>query len=251
MKSRDSRRWEEYMTQYTWQPQLQIAVCDDDPAMLQRLVALITESLSGRYSCCVHTAASAEELLAKKLPFHLAVLDIELPNRSGIELATAIIESSPHCRVLFVSGYARYVSDVYDVPHVGMILKDQLEHQLPKFLLRSAAFALAEAGAHLTLQDGAVPVADICYMERQGHWTHIYLRDGSQRRTREKLDSILRRIGNPAFSRCHISYVVHLPYVKAMTTEQLTLQNGQILPVSRPNRVAVKNAFFQYISEHT
>lgn len=239
------------MTQYTWQPQLQIAVCDDDPAMLQRLVALTTESLSGRYTCCVHTAASAEELLAKKLPFHLAVLDIELPNRSGIELATVIMESSPHCRVLFVSGYARYVSDVYDVPHVGMILKDQLEHQLPKFLLRSAAFALAEAGAHLALKDGTVPVADICYMERQGHWTHIYLRDGSQRRTREKLDSILRRIGNPAFSRCHISYVVHLPYVKAMTTEQLTLQNGQILPVSRPNRVAVKAAFFQYLSEYT
>lgn len=239
------------MTQYTCQPQLQIAVCDDDPAMLQRLVALTTESLSGRYSCCVHTAASAEELLARKLPFHLAVLDIELPNRSGIELATAIMESSPHCRVLFVSGYARYVSDVYDVPHVGMILKDQLEHQLPKFLLRNAAFALAEAGAHLALKDGSVPVADICYMERQGHWTHIYLRDGSQQRTREKLDELLRRIGNPAFCRCHVSYVVYLPYVKTMTPQQLTLQNGQILPVSRPNRAAVKAAFFQYLSEYT
>jgi len=239
------------VTQYPCQPQLQIAVCDDDPVMLQRLVTLTTESLSGRYFCCIHTATSAEELLEKKQAFHLAVLDIELPERSGIELATAIMESSPHCRILFVSGYARYVSDVYDAPHVGMILKDQLEHQLPKFLLRSAAFASAEAGAYLTLKDGNVSVADICYMERQGHWTYIHLRDGSQQRTREKLDDLLCRIGNPAFCRCHISYVVHLSYVKAMTPQQLTLQNQQVLPVSRPNRMAVKTAFFQYLSEYT
>ncbi len=239
------------MTQYTYQPQLQIAVCDDDPVMLQRLAALTVESLSGRYSCRVHTATSADRLLAMEQAFHLVVLDIELPESSGIELAKAIMEKSPHCRVLFVSGYARYVSDVYDVPHVGMILKDQLEHQLPKFLLRNAAFAAAEAGANLALKDGIVPVADICYMERQGHWTHIHLRDGSQQRTREKLNDLLHRIGNPAFCRCHISYVVHLPYVKAMTTGQLTLQNEQILPVSRPNQMAVKTAFFQYLSEHT
>lgn len=239
------------MIQYPCQPQLQIAVCDDDPVMLQRLVALTTESLSDRYSCCIHTATSAEGLLAKKQAFHLAVLDIELPEKSGIELATAIMENSPHCRVLFVSGYARYVSDVYDTPHVGMILKDQLEHQLPKFLLRSAAFASADAGAHLTLKDGTVFVADICYMERQGHWTYIYLRDGSQQRTREKLDDLLHRIGNPAFCRCHISYVVHMSYVTAMTPQQLTLQNRQVLPVSRPNRMAVKTAFFQYLSEYT
>ena len=239
------------MTQCPCKPQLQIAVCDDNPVMLQRLVALTTESLSGQYSCCVHTATSAKELLAMKSTFHLAVLDIELPEKSGIELATAILESSPHCRVLFVSGYVRYVSDVYDAPHVCMILKDQLEHQLPKFLLRSAAFALAEAGVHLALKDGNIPVADICYMERQGHWTYIHLHDCSQKRTREKLDELLCRIGNPAFCRCHISYVVHLSYVKTMTPQQITLQNQQVLPVSRPNRMAVKTAFFQYLSEYT
>ena len=239
------------MTQSNYQPQLQIAVCDDDPVMLQRLTMLTEESLSGRYACSICAAGSADCLLAMKQAFHLVILDIELPQSSGIELAKAILERSPHCRVLFVSGYARYVSDVYDVPHVGMILKDQLEQQLPKFLLRNAAFAVAEAGDYLALKDGTVPVADICYMERQGHWTYLHLRDGSQRRTREKLDGLLLRVGNPAFCRCHISYVVHLAYVKSLQTGQLTLQNGQILPVSRPNRIPVKAAFFQYLSEHT
>lgn len=237
------------MSEYSYE--LQIAVCDDDPLMLERLAAITQKSLSGQYTGHIHRVSSPTQLLALKKPLHLVVLDIELPESDGISLASDILSSSPSCQVIFVSGYVRYVSDVYDVPHICLILKDQLEQQLPKFLLRAAATAVSNAGKTLKLKDFSVPVADVSYMERQGHWTHIYLSDGALHRTREKLTDLTQRVANPALCRCHISYVVNLAHIKALENDHLTLQSDQILPVSRPYRKSLRSAFFQYLADHT
>lgn len=237
------------MSEYSHE--LHIAVCDDDPLMLERLAAITQKSLSAQHTCHIHRASSPVQLLALEGPLHLAVLDIELPEGDGITLAGDILHKFPACQVLFVSGYVRYVSDVYDVPHICLILKDRLEQQLPKFLLRAAAAAVSNAGKKLMLKDFSVPVADISYMERQGHWTYIYLSDGTLHRTREKLTDLTQRAANPVLCRCHISYVVNLAHIKVLEHGQLTLQSDQILPVSRPYRKAVKSAFFQYLADHT
>lgn len=217
---------------------LRIAICDDDPLMLERLTRMIRETLSGHYDAEICTAGSAEQLLAMEQVFHVVVLDIQLPESSGIELARQLMKKNPHCRVIFVSGFVCYVSDVYDVPHLCLVLKDQLAHQLPRFLLRAAAAAAVEAGQRLALREKGAPsdilLEDICCMERQGHWTYISMQDGTRYRTREKLDELLRRTGSPAFCRSHISYAVNLRYVKAIAKGQLTLQNGLTVPVSRP-----------------
>lgn len=231
--------------------ELQIAVCDDDPLMLERLAEMTERCLSGRYVCRIHRAASPAQLLALEQPLHLAVLDIELPEGNGISLAGDILRRYPACQVLFVSGYVRYVSDVYEVPHTCLILKDSLEQQLPKFLLRAAAAAVSNTGKNLILKNGSVPITDICYMERQGHWTQICLHNGTVHRAREKLSELIQRAGNPMLCRCHISYVVNLAHIKALESGQLTLRTGQVLPVSRPYRKTVRSAFFQYLADHT
>ncbi len=234
---------------------LRIAICDDDPLMLERLTRMVRDTLSDHYDMQICTAGCAEELLATEQVFHVVVLDIQLPESSGIELARVLMKKAPHCRVIFVSGFACYVSDVYDVPHLCMVLKDQLEQQFPRFLLRAAAAAAAQAGQRLMLREkGAptdIPLEDICYMERQGHWTYICLHDGTRCRTKEKLEELRRRMGSPMFCRCHISYMVNLRHVKAMANGQLTLENDLKIPVSRPNRQAVREAFFQYLSDNT
>ena len=237
------------MSEYSYE--LQIAVCDDDPLMLERLAAITQKSLSDQHTCHIHKVSSPAQLLALEEPLHLVVLDIELPEGDGISLASDILRSSPACQVLFVSGYVRYVSDVYEVPHICLILKDQLEQQLPKFLLRAAAAAVSNAGKKLILKNFSVPVADVYYMERQGHWTHICLYDGTLHRTREKLTDLTQRVANPALCRCHISYVVNLAHIKALENDHLTLQSNQILPVSRPYRNALRSAFLQYLTDHT
>ena len=56
---------------------------------------------------------------------NIAVLVIQMPEENGIELSRKIQERNPACSIIFVS-------DVYEVPHLCMVLKEQLAVQLPK-----------------------------------------------------------------------------------------------------------------------
>lgn len=82
-----------------------VFVCDDHPIVRDALVSILA---SGEHLDVVGSASSYEEALAgmQRAPVDVAVLDIRLGGKSGLELARAIVESHPMCRVLFVTAHA-------------------------------------------------------------------------------------------------------------------------------------------------
>ena len=140
------------------QQEWNVLLCDDEPLVLDRLLALSQKTLLPQYNAVFHCAAGAEALPDSSVQLHIAVLDIVLKQDNGISLARSIVEKFPECQIIFVSGYPQYVSDVYDVPHLGMVLKEQLENQLPKFLLRAASVLDSAQEETLTVLSNRVPL---------------------------------------------------------------------------------------------
>ena len=153
------------------QQEWNVLLCDDEPLVLDRLLALSQKTLLPQYNAVFHCAAGAEALPDSSVQLHIAVLDIVLKQDNGISLARSIVEKFPECQIIFVSGYPQYVSDVYDVPHMGMVLKEQLENQLPKFLLRAASVLDSAREETLTVLSNRVPLqlrlSGIVYLERK------------------------------------------------------------------------------------
>ena len=58
---------------------------------------------------------SAEKYyLQPELPVpDIAILDIQLPGDSGIQLATLLNQSAPYCQILYLSSFVDYAVDVY------------------------------------------------------------------------------------------------------------------------------------------
>lgn len=243
------------MQEQTEKITIPIAICDDDPIVLEQLCKLTRQTLDPYYRIELYAADSAEALRLYDKVFSIVVLDIQLPRDSGIELARDLIAEGSPCRVIFVSGFVNYVSEVYDVPHLCMVLKEHMQEQLPRFLLRAAATVAAESGQTLILRsmgkNKTAALSQILYMERQGHNTYLYLRDGSVVHSKEKLSSLQDRIGSPHFFRCHISYCVNLKHIGSVQGRELTMANGQVLPVSRPNLKPFKEAYFRYLGDIT
>ena len=233
--------------------QLNLGICDDEPAMLDQLEALSRKTLEDSYYLHVDRASSAAELLSKERPFHVALLDVQLVESTGIELARRILEINPQCRIIFVSGYLHAVSDVYEVPHFCFVLKDQMEEQLPRFLGRAADLAAKDAGRKIMLSCGRkmkeLPLAEIAVMERKGHSTFVKLVDGRIYQTREKLSELLQRVRDPDFLRCHISYAVNLQHTAALSGSSFTMDSGENIPISRPNEGTCREAFFRHLGE--
>lgn len=92
-------------------------VCDDHPIVRDALVAVL--GTSPRIDV-VGTATSYDEsvgILARE-PVDVAVLDVHLQGRSGLDIARHIRENHPACRILFLTAF---VSDevIFEASRIG------------------------------------------------------------------------------------------------------------------------------------
>lgn len=227
-----------------------LAICDDEVLSLNRLRQMADRTLGSQWELDIFCTDSPEKLLEKGDQVQIAILDILLPEQNGIALARRLLERNPRCSIIFVSGYVRFVSDVYDVPHLCMVLKDQVDAQLPKYLCRAASAATGGDSRLVIRSKGLeqdVPVETICYLERRGHVTYINLQNGQQIQTREKLDGLLDRISSPYICRSHVSFAVNMQYVASMREKEFAMKNGEYAPISRTYKQTVKKQYFDYL----
>lgn len=229
---------------------LRIGICDDEISALHRLRQMTQEVLGGQWELEIVCTQAPQALLEQAEQLQIALLDIQLPERSGIALARILLEKSPQCRIIFVSGYVRFVSDVYDVPHLCMVLKDQMQVQLPKYLLRAADEAASEDG-QLVIRSGGqeqtVELETVSYLERRGHVTYLNLENGHQIQTREKLDELLDRFHCPDLCRTHVSFAVNMRQTASLEEREFRMRNGGVVPISRANKQRIKRAYFDYL----
>ena len=227
-----------------------LAICDDEVQPLNRIRQMAEQILGGCWELDIFCTDSPEELLEQAEWGQIAILDIQMPKENGIALAQKILQKNPRCCIIFVSGYVQFVSDVYDVPHLCMVLKDQLDAQLPKYLRRAVSVATGGDSRLVIRNNGLeqdVSLETISYLERRGHITYINLQNGQQVQTREKLDDLLDRVSSPHICRSHVSFAANMQWVASMREKEFVMKNGSIVPISRTNKRLIKKRYFDYL----
>lgn len=231
---------------------IHVLLCDDDPQVLNELRGIAEKTLArtpARVLC------TEQQDAAVPLPeqVEIAVLDVKLASASGIDVARRLLAANPDCQIIFISGYPEYVTDVYEIPHLCMILKDHLREFLPKFLLRAMASLrqLASATLSVTIHRTTLQVvqSDIVCIERQGHNSCIFCRSGDPVIVGEKLDLLMDRLSPLLFCRCHVSYIVNLQSVVSYQRRQFTLYTGTVVPISRVNGESAREKYMAFLRE--
>ena len=234
---------------------IHIAICDDDSAQLKKTEKLIMEAIA-QYSPEIDRFSDGTELLkamqnSDYVP-DLAVLDIYMPKCSGIEVAKRLNELAPECRIIFLTSYLGYATDVYETRHSYFILKAELTDRIEAALAK----ALAETTENLRLcfREGRtvkiVPASEVLYLERNLKKTTIALSSGVEHTTPAKAEELLKGVNKGMFVHCHQSYWVNLEKVTSMTADSFILSNGMEIPISRSQKKEVKKAFFAQLDWH-
>ena len=117
---------------------IKIAICDDEPLLLSankgiveqyvqehKIIAQIEECTNGSF-----LLADVEE----GRYYDLILLDIEMPERSGMEIAPKIRKVLPNCLIIFVTSYLKYAVDSFALSIFRYIPKQELEKRLPQAL---------------------------------------------------------------------------------------------------------------------
>lgn len=233
---------------------LRIAICDDEKIHLKHTRQLTEKLLSGckaeitEYTC-------ANELLFKMEGADycpdIALLDIQMPDVDGIDLANEINQIAPECKIIFITSYIVYAPDVYDTDHIYFVLKSQIEERLPAALSKAMAslespvsYVLVKAGASVQ----RIPVGNVFYLERDLHKTIVITSDSSYKTSQSPDDLLSTVSARDEFIKCHQSYWVNLRAVATMEANAFRLCDGTIIPISRARKADAKRSFFSFVS---
>lgn len=113
---------------------------DDEPFMLKSFMRY-SEGISGINVIAQFESPECALEFAKENVFELALLDIQMPKMSGIELAVKLRELYPQLLVVFISAYDDYVRDSNTIGGDDYIVKpykrETIERMVGKMLLLS------------------------------------------------------------------------------------------------------------------
>ena len=232
-----------------------LAVCEDDQnvrdAICQVCDKVLTEKKITHKITSFSSAWKLDEFLkAWGEIFHLLILDIEMEQKTGLELARELRERNDRVSIIFITGHEKYIRDGYDVQPVHFLLKPLDWEKLKKAVMTD--WKLNYSQKAILLQKGArklrLPLDSILYAEPDGnHGVQIFLQDGTIDFP-IGLTELEKQLPASQFSRCHHSYLVNLGHVRELFRQTVCLDNGKYLPVSRKYYKNCQEAFVAYMN---
>jgi len=236
---------------------MRIAICDDEKVQRQLLDKYIKEWSSKQLQPLETVSfCDAEKFLfqwEEDKDFDLLVLDIEMGDLNGMELAYQLRERGERVPILFVTGYETYMAQGYEVAALHYLLKPINKEKLFEVLERLQTTQKAEKKILLQTEEGVLSIvpSDIWYVEASGHrstlttTTSSYDIKNSISEIRNMLEKENTKSKNMIIPT-HRSYLVNLQHVSSIVRSELVMDNGIRIPVSRGSAKAVNAAFIQY-----
>lgn len=231
---------------------LKISICDDDTEQRTYLTDIVSSwAKRNRHLTEIRQYADAKSFLfdySEEKDFDILLLDIEMPGMNGIELAKTVRCGNAAVQIVFITGYYEYFSDGFDVSALHYLIKPADEGKLCAVLDKAVDHLVyRQRSILLSTSEGDIKVsmADILYAEAQNVYVIIHTTHGSYR-TRMSLSKFSEQL-DETFFKVHRSFVAGLKYIKKITRTDITMINGETIPISRGLYEDVHAALIRYL----
>lgn len=187
----------------------------------------------------------------------LVFLDIHLPDGSGFDVLKAI--SNTRIKVIFVSAFSEYALKAIKYSAIDYILKPVIPEELMEAVEKATELIehdqqFFELNLKNSVTNDSTPsrlviktktdvyyfdIQDIVYCQSDINYTMFYFKNHKPllvAKTLKYYDDILREHN---FGRIHQSYLVNRQYAVGIRNEQLMLQSGEGLSISKKRRTFV------------
>lgn len=232
---------------------MRIAICDDDPAFLSCVAALIEARKETHPHLMVASFDNGDSLIRAHAAnaFDVILLDVVMPLENGIDVAREIRALDRTVRIVFLTSSAEFAIDSYSVKASNYLLKpvdlaalfrclDELEAEL---FATGRRIAIKAAHSIRSINPAAVE-----YLEAHGKHVDVVLADGETLASIEPLGALERKfLLEDGFFKCHRSYLVNINHIGTYTADGVTMRSGRHIPLSRTYRADFKDAYFSVL----
>ena len=233
---------------------LRIAICDDEEKILFKLEE--TTGIFFKTHCMdrkIQTYQSSENLwydLQDGITYDMFLLDIEMPQVSGMDLAEKIRDAFPAAKIIFITSHLEYAITAYEFSVFRYIPKTQIEEKLPLSLRDFYKLYCLERDEYYTIEVKnhveRLPYREILYILKDGKYAVFHLQDGTVNSVRKTLSQVFGEIGREYFYFADRGCIINLANVTGMDGDRILLPGGGNLMISRSNVAEFKAALLRF-----
>ena len=228
-----------------------IAIVDDNQVDAEYVHSILNTWAQERQAGVqVQRFTSAESFLFRYVEdkdWDILLLDIEMGAMDGVSLAKKIRQENDSVQIVFITGFADYISEGYEVSALHYLMKPLKREKLFAVLDRAVA-ATQKTERVILLPVGGemlrLPTSQVQYVEAFSHTVAI-VTDADMIHVKMSITEIEKMLGD-GFVRCHRSYLVGLKHIARLSKTEVILDSGKILPLSRSAAASVHKAFIAY-----
>ena len=228
-----------------------IGICDDEQAFAAEL-----EEMIGKYAqetgleLRTTLFRNGRELIDRdKIELDLIFLDIQMDVMNGLETAKRIRARDEKVSIIFLTSLTKYALAGYEYQAVNYIIKPikyvRLKREMDRWLVsyrrdgRRYILVNNEAGHH------RVDLSTLHYLETYNRNVKLHT-DSGDIVSYKKMKELEAELEDAYFVRCHSGYLVNLFFVKRVDKLEITLTDGEIIPISQPKRKLVMEKLADY-----
>ncbi len=219
---------------------LNCVIVDDEPISIDGLLRYMDKI---PYLTSVGTFESALDLLQKfdDLDVDLIFLDIQMPYLNGVEFAKTLNGS---CDIIFTTAYADYALEGFDLQVLDYLLKPISFERFLRACERTKDKTVAQIDDWIFVNTDSsrrkISFHEIQFIEGCQNYIKIHTK-GKTYISHSTLKAFKDKLPREKFFQVHKSFIANLDKTEALVANQIILENGKRITVSRSFREELNN----------
>ena len=213
---------------------MNVLVCDDDQQIVDSIIEELKKKSEETHVALRFYGFSQPSQIDLSLPYDIALLDIDMGETNGIELARKLRAENENIVIIFITNFIQYAPEGFEVQAFRYLLKADLSAKLDSY------FDSAE------IID--VPVNDILYLESHRRIIVMHLLDEKRPAYQfyGNITELSEKIEPLGFLRIQKSYLVNMHYVEIFQYNKVQLRGGLCLAPSEKNYSELKQKYLHW-----
>ncbi len=173
-------------------------------------------------------------------------LDINMPDLSGMQLVKSLGKLPA---IIFTTAYSEYAVEGFEISAIDYLLKPiRLERFLQavnklswegKGLDTPRDYVMVKSGHELH----KISLDEILFLQKDSNYIEIHTVSGTKTLIRENMNNLFNVFPESQFIRTHKSFAVSRLHVKVIEAHQITMSNGDKIPLGAIYRSSVIGEF--------
>lgn len=245
---------------------IRIAVCDDNSIELSKTMELVKGYLEktgrnvdiSKYSSSVRLKKDIDTAFMDGTPlFDLFILDVMMPEVTGMDIAEHIRslykKDVPIAFTTTSTEFAFKAFSVHAFRYLDKPLKEDAVAEMLDYFFdymnekEEQIFSIPAKGAVVTVKRD-----DIMYVENVSRNLVFSMSDGSKHKSvsiRKSFESSVEPLMmDKNFIQPHKSFLVNMYFIKSYSGDNIVMEDGYVVPISRNNSAMVKKEYLYHLS---